>query len=117
MVAYEIRIGFAEGVWMVGVIDEICMPATETNMNPKLIDTKTRVQGTLPAEPQRRNGRYASMMNFLVMHLNKISTFIDTLLQASINVLQVYVGQFSCRQVPLQRILQIFCLEPTFYVI
>lgn len=44
---------------MVGVIDEIHMPATETNRNPKLIDTKTRVRGTLPAEPQRRNGRYA----------------------------------------------------------
>ncbi|KAG7950051.1 hypothetical protein I3843_13G093500 [Carya illinoinensis] len=54
-------IGFAEGVWMVGVIDEICMPATETNMNPKLIDTKTRVRGTLPAEPQRRNGRLQLM--------------------------------------------------------
>ncbi|XP_065628282.1 exonuclease V, chloroplastic isoform X2 [Quercus suber] len=50
-------IGFAEGVWMVGVIDEIRIPATETDRNPILVDTKTRVRDTLPAEPQRRNGR------------------------------------------------------------
>lgn len=58
IVAYGIRIGFAEGVWMVGVIDEIRIPATETDRNPILVDTKTRVRDTLPAEPQRRNGRY-----------------------------------------------------------
>ena len=58
--AYEIRVGFTkEGIWMVGVIDEIRMPATETDRNPMLVDTKTRVRDTLPAEPQRRNGRYA----------------------------------------------------------
>uniref|UniRef100_A0A2N9FG99 PD-(D/E)XK endonuclease-like domain-containing protein n=1 Tax=Fagus sylvatica TaxID=28930 RepID=A0A2N9FG99_FAGSY len=43
---------------MVGVIDEIRIPATETDRNPILVDTKTRVRDTLPAEPQRRNGRY-----------------------------------------------------------
>ncbi|KAM1148982.1 hypothetical protein ACFX2B_029329 [Malus domestica] len=54
-------IGFAEGVWMVGVIDEIRMPVTETNRHPILVDTKTRVKDTLPAEPQRRNGRLQLM--------------------------------------------------------
>ncbi|KAB1228021.1 Exonuclease V, chloroplastic [Morella rubra] len=54
-------IGFAEGVWMVGVIDEIRMPATEIERNPILVDTKTRVRDTLPAEPQRRNGRLQLM--------------------------------------------------------
>jgi exonuclease V len=43
---------------MVGVIDEIRMPTTESDRNPILVDTKTRVRDTLPAEPQRRNGRY-----------------------------------------------------------
>lgn len=55
----DIRIGFAEGIWMVGVIDEVRMPSTENDRNPILIDTKTRARDTLPAEPQRRNGRYA----------------------------------------------------------
>lgn len=54
-------ISFAEGVWMVGVIDEIRIPATETDRNPILVDTKTRVRDTLPAEPQRRNGRLQLM--------------------------------------------------------
>ena len=42
---------------MVGVIDEIRMPVTEIDRNPILVDTKTRVQRTLPSDPQRRNGR------------------------------------------------------------
>lgn len=54
----DIRIGFAEDIWMVGVIDEVRMPLTENGHNPILIDTKTRARDTLPAEPQRRNGRY-----------------------------------------------------------
>ncbi|KAE8038895.1 hypothetical protein FH972_011363 [Carpinus fangiana] len=55
-------VGFTEeGIWMVGVIDEIRMPATETDRNPMLVDTKTRVRDTLPAEPQRRNGRLQLM--------------------------------------------------------
>lgn len=55
----DIRIGFAEGIWMIGVIDEVRMPLTENDHhNPILIDTKTRARDTLPAEPQRRNGRY-----------------------------------------------------------
>lgn len=59
MLTYDIRVSFVEGVWMVGVIDEVRMPTTETDhRNPLLVDTKTRVQDTLPSEPQRRNGRY-----------------------------------------------------------
>ncbi|EXB98568.1 hypothetical protein L484_014412 [Morus notabilis] len=50
-----------EGIWMVGVIDEIRMPGTETERNPILVDTKTRVRPTLPSEPQRRNGRLQLM--------------------------------------------------------
>lgn len=44
---------------MVGVVDEIRMPAIETEKSPTLVETKTRVQTTLPAEPQQRNARYA----------------------------------------------------------
>ncbi|XP_019199121.1 PREDICTED: exonuclease V, chloroplastic [Ipomoea nil] len=54
-------IGFAEGVWMVGVIDEIRMPTEENDRFPILVDTKTRVRATLPSEPQRRNGRLQLM--------------------------------------------------------
>ncbi|RXH80762.1 hypothetical protein DVH24_004676, partial [Malus domestica] len=53
--------GFAKGVWMMGVIDEIRMPVTETNRNPILVDTRTRVKDTLTVEPQRRNGRLQLM--------------------------------------------------------
>ena len=51
---------------MVGVIDEIKMPVTETNRNPILVDTKTCVKDTLPAEPQRRNGRYSPLLAFVL---------------------------------------------------
>ncbi|KAL3850760.1 hypothetical protein ACJIZ3_012642 [Penstemon smallii] len=54
-------VGFADGVWMVGIIDEIRMPVSETGRFPILVDTKTRVQATLPGEPQRRNGRLQLM--------------------------------------------------------
>ncbi|XP_047173259.1 exonuclease V, chloroplastic-like [Vigna umbellata] len=54
-------IGFAEDIWMVGVIDEIRMPLKQNDHNPILIDTKTRARDTLPAEPQRRNGRLQLM--------------------------------------------------------
>ncbi|XP_059626747.1 exonuclease V, chloroplastic-like [Cornus florida] len=54
-------IGFVKGVWMVGVIDEIRMPVTENERNPILVETKTRVQATIPSEPQRRNGRLQLM--------------------------------------------------------
>ncbi|XP_022752455.1 exonuclease V, chloroplastic-like isoform X2 [Durio zibethinus] len=54
-------IGFVEGVCLVGVIDEIQMPAKGSDRRPILIDTKTRAQDSLPAEPQRRNGRLQLM--------------------------------------------------------
>ncbi|KAK2433983.1 exonuclease V, chloroplastic [Trifolium repens] len=54
-------IGFAEDIWMIGVIDEVRMPLSKNDHNPILIDTKTRARDTLPAEPQRRNGRLQLM--------------------------------------------------------
>lgn len=44
---------------MVGVIDEIRMPATDIERNLTLVETKTRSQAALPSEPQGRNGRCA----------------------------------------------------------
>lgn len=44
---------------MVGIIDEIRMPVSESTRFPVLVDTKTRVRATLPSEPQKRNGRYS----------------------------------------------------------
>ncbi|XP_030546072.1 exonuclease V, chloroplastic [Rhodamnia argentea] len=52
---------FLEGIWMVGVIDEVRMPVCGTERNPILVDIKTRVRNSLPAEPQRRNGRFQLM--------------------------------------------------------
>lgn len=64
---FTTRIGFAEGVWMGGVIDEIRMSGTETLRNPTLVETKTRVLDTLPAESQRRNARYALRFIFWLL--------------------------------------------------
>ncbi|CAA0811964.1 Exonuclease V- chloroplastic [Striga hermonthica] len=52
---------FVEGVWMVGVIDELRMSVSESKRFPMLVDTKTRVQAKLPGEPQKRNGRLQLM--------------------------------------------------------
>jgi hypothetical protein len=60
----EIRIGFVEGVWMVGKIDEVRISVTETDTNAILVETKTRMTDTPPAEPQQRNGRYANYSGF-----------------------------------------------------
>lgn len=54
----NISVGFAEDVWIVGVIDEIRMPVSVSDRSPVLVDIKTRRQDTLPAQPQVRNGRY-----------------------------------------------------------
>ncbi|KAL8496742.1 hypothetical protein ACS0TY_020423 [Phlomoides rotata] len=54
-------VGFIQGVWMVGIIDEIRMPVSEATRFPILVDTKTRVRATLPGEPQKRNGRLQLM--------------------------------------------------------
>lgn len=66
---FVVRIGFAEGVWMVGVIDEIRLPQALDSRNPILIDTKTRSRDTLPSEPQRRNGRYVYYSSINVIPL------------------------------------------------
>ncbi|KAK9168983.1 hypothetical protein Syun_001123 [Stephania yunnanensis] len=50
-------VGLIQGVWMVGVIDEIRLHTTESIQQPLLVDTKTRARATLPSEPQKRNGR------------------------------------------------------------
>ena len=47
----DIRIGFSEGVSMVGVIDEVWFSLTENDRNPILIGTKTRSRDNLPTEP------------------------------------------------------------------
>ncbi|MFQ6629997.1 hypothetical protein Gotur_007301 [Gossypium turneri] len=54
-------VGFVEGIWLVGVIDELRMPENGSDRNPILVDTKTRVRDTLPAKPQSRNGRLQLM--------------------------------------------------------
>lgn len=53
--------GLVDGVWIAGVIDEIQMLEINTSRIPMLIDTKTRVRDTIPAEPQRRNGKLQLM--------------------------------------------------------
>ncbi|KAF9596738.1 hypothetical protein IFM89_012937 [Coptis chinensis] len=53
--------GFVQGVWMVGVIDEIRLPATDSVLSPFLVENKTRYQATLPAEAQKRNGKLQLM--------------------------------------------------------
>uniref|UniRef100_A0A1J3F171 Exonuclease V, chloroplastic n=1 Tax=Noccaea caerulescens TaxID=107243 RepID=A0A1J3F171_NOCCA len=57
-------VGFVGGQWIVGIIDEVRKATTEesSDIGPLLIDTKTRVRDTLPAEPQRRNGRFQLML-------------------------------------------------------
>ncbi|KAK9124335.1 hypothetical protein Sjap_013937 [Stephania japonica] len=54
-------VGLIQGVWMVGVIDEIRLHTSESIRLPLLVDTKTRARATLPAEPQKRNGRLQLM--------------------------------------------------------
>ncbi|KAL1208600.1 Exonuclease V [Cardamine amara subsp. amara] len=57
-------LGFVGGQWIVGIIDELRKAYAEesSDSGPILIDTKTRLRGTLPAEPQRRNGRLQLML-------------------------------------------------------
>lgn len=54
-------IGVVEGIWIIGVIDEIRTPINESTLNPILIDTKTRYKATLPSEAQKRNARLQLM--------------------------------------------------------
>ncbi|EOA13472.1 hypothetical protein CARUB_v10026530mg [Capsella rubella] len=57
-------LGFVGGQWIVGIIDELRKAYAEesSDSGPILIDTKTRLRDTLPAEPQRRNGRLQLML-------------------------------------------------------
>ncbi|CAH8362353.1 unnamed protein product [Eruca vesicaria subsp. sativa] len=57
-------VGFVGGQWIVGVIDEVSKASAgdSSDTGPLLSDTKTRVRDTLPAEPQRRNGRLQVML-------------------------------------------------------
>ncbi|KAI4373525.1 hypothetical protein MLD38_011644 [Melastoma candidum] len=93
-----------EGVWMVGVIDEIRMPVVTSNdgRNPILVDTKTREKNTLPSEPQRRNGRL-QLMCYKIMwdtsvgnsfpygkffdyfHLDRFSNLSEEIIQSAAN--------------------------------
>ncbi|KAA0035313.1 hypothetical protein IC582_026718 [Cucumis melo] len=59
--------GLVEGVWIVGIIDEIQMLEINTTKIPMLIDTKTRVRDTIPAVPQRRNGKLQLMFYKLLL--------------------------------------------------
>lgn len=52
---------FVQGVWMVGVIDELHLPTTEYVHSPFLVEIKTRSQSTLPSEAQKRNGKLQLM--------------------------------------------------------
>ncbi|KAE8731589.1 putative nutrient reservoir [Hibiscus syriacus] len=54
-------VGFVEGIWLVGIIDELRMPETGSDRNPIIVDMKTRVLDSLPSEQQRRNGRLQLM--------------------------------------------------------
>ncbi|XP_078434801.1 exonuclease V-like protein isoform X2 [Wolffia australiana] len=53
--------GMVEGIWMVGVIDEIRISSSDAVQWPLLVDTKTRHTATLPSEAQKRNGRLQLM--------------------------------------------------------
>ncbi|CAA3009604.1 exonuclease V, chloroplastic [Olea europaea subsp. europaea] len=54
-------VGFVEGIWMTGKIDEIRVLLTGSERYATLVETKTREQRKLPGEPQRRNGRLQMM--------------------------------------------------------
>lgn len=96
---------------MVGIIDEIRMPASEPKSLPILVDTKTRVRATLPSEPQRRNGRYMVThvnwsSDFSFCHLSPLLKSLQNMFfQVSINVLQAYLGQFGCSQISNPKVL------------
>ncbi|XP_027367136.1 exonuclease V, chloroplastic-like [Abrus precatorius] len=68
-----VSFAFAQGIWMVGKIDEVCMPKSKKDHNPILVETKTRFQDTVPSEPQKRNGKiqlmcYKYLWDNLVAH-------------------------------------------------
>jgi exonuclease V len=71
-----ISFDFAQGIWMVGKIDEMRMPKAKNDHNPVLVETKTRYRDTVPAESQKRNGRiqlmcYKYLWDNLVAHADR----------------------------------------------
>lgn len=55
-------VGFVEGFWLKGVIDEVRMPEPGTTPHmPILVETKTRQSATLPSEAQKRNAKLQLM--------------------------------------------------------
>ncbi|GAU24311.1 hypothetical protein TSUD_49010 [Trifolium subterraneum] len=71
-----ISFDFAQGIWMVGKIDEMQMPKAKHDHNPVLVETKTRYRDTVPAESQKRNGRvqlmcYKYLWDNLVAHADR----------------------------------------------
>ncbi|XP_068634663.1 exonuclease V, chloroplastic-like [Aristolochia californica] len=54
-------VGVVQGVWTIGVIDEIRMSVSESVKHPLLVDTKTRSRPTLPSVDQKRNARFQLM--------------------------------------------------------
>jgi len=54
-------VGLVEGVWLIGIIDEVRMCEQSGMKRPLLVDTKTRSRAALPSEPQKRNARLQLM--------------------------------------------------------
>ncbi|KAF3453991.1 hypothetical protein FNV43_RR04434 [Rhamnella rubrinervis] len=103
-------VSFVEGVWMVGVIDEVQMPTTETDSrNPVLVETKTRVQDKLPSEPQRRNGRlqlmcYKHMWDSLVADKFPTAKFFDFFLRSLFYLFSLWILHYSCKKAQKQNL-------------
>ncbi|CAN6358376.1 unnamed protein product [Urochloa humidicola] len=53
--------GVVEGLWTIGIIDEIQLPRNSISFQPILVDTKTRCRPKCPPEAQKRNGRLQLM--------------------------------------------------------
>lgn len=54
-------VGLVEGVWLIGIIDEVRMSEQSGMKQPLLVDTKTRSRAAPPSEPQKRNARLQLM--------------------------------------------------------
>ncbi|CAA3007516.1 exonuclease V, chloroplastic [Olea europaea subsp. europaea] len=113
-------VGFAEGIWMVGVIDEIRI--SESERYATLVDTKTRVQAKFPTEPQQRNGRYNQ---WLVDYFFKLLKLVDFFLAVLVtHMFKIYLGrlQLMCYKrlwdslvvdkFPVQKFFDFFSLNP-----
>ncbi|KZV35143.1 exonuclease V, chloroplastic [Dorcoceras hygrometricum] len=54
-------VGFTEGAWIVGRIDEVRLLKMKSEYFLMIVEKKTRRRATLPTEPQRRKGRFQVM--------------------------------------------------------